>query len=133
MSEHPLPLPLARHQVEAILYLADRIAFVDLNISPTEKAAVHLLAEHAGEPEFRNEAWYERLSDEQACQRLDSEAARVGALVVLRYIVRCDSQVDAAECEYFQRLLDRLHVDSVQIPKDLAHHQRVALAYVGKS
>jgi len=132
MAEHALPEPLARHQVEAILYLADRIAFTDLNISATEKGTISLLAAHAGRPHFRGEPWYEHLSDDAACQRLDSAESRVGALVVLRFIVRCDSHVDAAECAYFQQIQERLKIDAVQIPKDLSHHQRVALAYLGK-
>ncbi len=132
MAEHPLPLPLARHQVEAVLYLAERIAFTDLNISNLEASTIAHLAARAGEPQFLNSSWYGQLTDGKACERLDSAEARVGALVVLRYVVRCDSNVDHAECEYFQRIQERLGVDVVQIPKDLDHHQRVAMAYLGK-
>jgi hypothetical protein len=132
MAERALPAPLARHQVEAVLYLADRIAFTDLDISSTEKGTIALLAAQAGRPHFRGEPWYEQLSDSAACDRLDSPEARTGALVVLRYVVRCDSHVDAAECAFFQQIQERLGVDAVQIPKDLDQHQRVALAYLGK-
>ncbi len=132
MAEHLLPAPLARHQVEAILYLADRIAFTDLTISSTEQGTIALLAGHAGQPMFREAPWYRHLSDDAACRRLDSQEARTGALVVLRYIVRCDARVDAAECAYFTQIQERLGVDAVQIPKDLAQHQRVALSYLGK-
>jgi hypothetical protein len=132
MAERPLPAPLVRHQVEAVLYLAERIAFTDLNISSTEEGAIAQLAAHAGLPNFLSEPWYGHLSDSAACDRLDTAEARTGALVVLRYVVRCDSRVDAAECAYFQQIQECLGVDAVQMPKDLDQHRRVALAYLGK-
>ena len=44
MADHPLPQPLGRPQVEAILYLAERMAFVDLRISTLEQSAILRLA-----------------------------------------------------------------------------------------
>jgi hypothetical protein len=132
MAEIALPSPLARHQVEAILYLADRIAFTDRNISSTEKGAIQLLAAQANQPQFRDQPWYQHFTDDAACDRLDTPEARIGALVVLRYVVRSDARVEAAEGEFFQQILERLHVDAVQIPKDINHHQKLALAYLGK-
>src|SRR5690348_5941523 len=132
MAEIPLPSPLTRQQVEAILYLADRIAFTDLSISASEKGAINLLAAHANQVRFRDVAWYRQLNDDSACHRLNTPEARTGALIVLRYIVRSDAHVDAAEGEFFQQMLERLDVDAVQIPRDITQHQRVALAYLAK-
>ncbi len=132
MAERSLPAALARHQVEAVLYLAERIAFTDLNISSTEEGTIALLATHAGLPNFRSETWYGHLTDRTACDRLDSPAARTGALVVLRYVVRCDSRVYDAECAYFQQIQERLGVNTVQLPKDLDQHKKLALAYLSQ-
>ena len=120
--------PLSDSQVEAVLYLADRMAFMDRQISAPERGTVDLLARVAGRSGFREETWYQRLSDASACQRLDTPQARQAAMMVMGLVLRSDLKQRAEECAYYREIDAKLGGAAAPYPNDVEEHRRMALA-----
>jgi hypothetical protein len=130
-----LPHPsaaLSDRQIEAVLYLADRMAFTDRQISAPERGMVDLLARQAGRAGFREQDWYQRLSDDGACERLNTSGARQAAMLVMGLVLRSDLKQRAEECAYYREINAKLGSAAVTFPPDLDEHRRQAMAAMGR-
>jgi hypothetical protein len=123
--------PLHRKYVEPILYLADRMAESDKELAAAERRTVDYLAENAKAKDFRRQKWYRELSDKSACERLDIDAAKLGALVVLTLVLKADVKKRPEEHTYFTRIRTLLGAPPIVVPVDLESHRKLALAYIG--
>src|SRR5262245_57030374 len=86
---HPPARALPRKYVEPIVYLADRMVGMGQG-GHKESGAFHLLAEAAGMRDYARQQWFRELNDQRACQRLDIDSARRGALVILALLIKTD-------------------------------------------
>jgi hypothetical protein len=123
--------PLHRKYVEPILYLADRMAESDKELAAAERRMVDFLADNAREKDFRRQKWYRDLSDKVACERLDIDAAKLGALVVLTLVLKSDVKKRPEEHTYFTRIRSQLGAPPIVVPVDLEAHRKLALEYIG--
>ena len=123
--------PLHRKYVEPILYLADRMAESDKELAAAERRMIDFLAEKSKQKDFRRQKWYRELSDKSACDRLDIDAAKLGALVVLTLVLKADVKKKAEEHTYFTRIRTQLGAPPIVVPADLEAHRRLALEYLG--
>ena len=126
---HP-PQPLPRKFIEPILYLAERMSLADGMMVPTERRMIEVLAEAAGTPDFREKHGYPTLTERQACEMLDEEAAKVGALVVISLVLKTDVQRKVVEQEFFHKIRNLLEAEPVTVPVELEAHKQLALQYV---
>lgn len=123
--------PLHRKYVEPILYLADRMAESDKELAAAERRMVDYLAENARVKDFRRQKWYRELNDKAACERLDIDTAKLGALVVLTLVLKSDVKKKPEEHSYFTRIRALLGAPPVVVPADLEAHRKLALEYIG--
>ena len=123
--------PLHRKYVEPILYLADRMAESDNELAAAERRMVDFLAANAKEKDFRRQKWYRELSDKSACERLDIDAAKLGALVVLTLVLKSDIKKKPEEHSYFTRIRTQLGAPPIVVPVDIEAHRKLALQYIG--
>ena len=123
--------PLHRKYVEPILYLADRMAESDKQLAAAERRMVDLLADNAKVKDFRRQKWYRELNDKTACERLDIDAAKLGALVVLTLVLKSDIKKKPEEHGYFSRIRALIGAPPIVVPVDLESHRKLALEYIG--
>jgi len=121
--------PLTRPQLEAILYLADRMCQADGEVVAAERKVINSLAEAANIRGFRQQKWYRDLTDETACDLLDLEVAKRGALVALTLVLKADLNRNSDEHGFFHKVRDRLATGPVTVPVDLKAHEELALEY----
>lgn len=126
---HP-PQPLPRKYIEPILYLAERMSMADGMMVPKERRMIETLAEAAGTADFREKHGYPNLTERQACEMLDEEAAKMGALVVISLVLKSDVQRKAVEQEFFHKIRTLLEAEPVTVPVELEAHKQLALQYV---
>ncbi|HEX7928476.1 MAG TPA: hypothetical protein VF678_12855 [bacterium] len=123
--------PLHRKYVEPILYLADRMAESDKQLAAAERRMVDELAANAKVKDMRRQKWYRDLNDKTACERLDIDAAKLGALVVLTLVLKADIKKKPDEHSYFTRIRTQLDAPPIVVPVDIDAHRKLALAYIG--
>src|SRR5262245_32421124 len=123
--------PLHRKYVEPILYLADRMAESDKQLAAAERRMVDELAVNAKVKDMRRQKWYRDLNDKTACERLDIDAAKLGALVVLTLVLKSDVKKKPEEHTYFSRIRTQLGAPPIVVPVDVESHRKLALEYIG--
>ena len=126
---HP-PRPLAKKYFEPILYLADRMAAADGEVVPKETKIIDSLAKAANMEKFRTSKGFRDLTQKKACELLDIEAAKRGALVILSLVLKSDLRRSDSEQEYFHRIRTLLATDAVTVPVELETHKKLALEYI---
>lgn len=121
---------LPKKYVEPILYLADRMSSADKHVVVKERSIIEDLAEAANRKNFRSERGFADLSEDKACQMLEIDAAKRGALVVMALVLKADlSRVDS-EHEYFRKIRAKLGAQPVTVPVGLEAHKQLALKYL---
>ena len=126
---HP-PRALAKKYFEPILYLADRMAAADGEVVPKETKIIDSLAKAANMEKFRTSKGFRDLTQKKACELLDIEAAKRGALVILSLVLKSDLRRSDSEQEYFHRSRTLLATDAVTVPVELETHKKLALEYI---
>ena len=126
---HP-PRALAKKYFEPILYLAERMASADGEVVPKENKIIDSLAKAANMEKFRASKGYRDLNQKKACELLDIEAAKRGALVILSLVLKSDLRRSDSEQDYFHRIRTLLATDSVTVPVELETHRKLALEYI---
>jgi hypothetical protein len=130
---HPLGRPptraLPRKYAEPILYLADRMSGMG-QAGSKERATLQHLAESAGLKDYGRQQWFRELNDQRACQRLDIESAKRGALVVLALLIKTDPQAADAHRAYFTKVRTLLGSEPITVPADVEEHRRMALGFL---
>ena len=125
---HP-PRPLAKKYFEPILYLAELMASADKEVVAKENRTIDSLAKAAKMENFRTSKGFRDLTQKKACEMLDIEAAKRGALVILALVLKSDLRRNDAEQEFFSRIRASLNTDGVTVPVDLETHRELALEY----
>ena len=120
---------LPRKYAEPILYLADRMAGMGQAGSKVRATLQHL-AEVAGLKDYGRQQWFRELNDQRACQRLDIESAKRGALVVLALLIKADPQATEAHRAYFTKVRTFLGAEPITVPADVEEHRRLALGFL---
>jgi hypothetical protein len=123
---HPLP----RKYVEPILFLAERMASMERVQPPPPQRMVDALAETVGQAGFRRERWFRELNDNRACERIDLETAKKGALVVLSLVLKADTNRGEEARAYFSKIRALLGAEPITVPADLADHKELTLKYL---
>lgn len=123
---HPLP----RSFVEPIIFLAEQMAKKDRILPPPKPRMVDQLADAVGlDPEQRRR-WFHDLDDDKACEKIDLESAKRGALVVLALVLKMDTNGGEEAQKYFTSIRKKLEMDSITVPADLEEHKELALEYL---
>ena len=125
---HP-PRPLAKKYFEAILFLADRMASADKEVVAKENKMIDSLAKAANMENFRTGKGFRELTQKKACEMLDIQAAKRGALVILALVLKADLRRSDEEQDFFSRIRTSLNTDAVTVPVDLETHKKLALEY----
>ena len=120
---------LPRKYVEPIVYLADRMVGMGQG-GHKERGTFHLLAEAAGMRDYARQQWFRELNDQRACQRLDIDSAKRGALVVLALLIKADPQAGEAHRAYFTKVRILLGAEPITVPADVEEHRRMALGFL---
>jgi hypothetical protein len=120
---------LPRKFAEPILYLADRMCGMG-QAGPMERGMLQHLAEAAGLKDYARQQWYRELNDQRACQRLDIDSAKRGALVVLALLIKCSAQAGEAHRNYFTKVRTLLGAEPITVPADVEEHKRLALGFL---
>ena len=122
--------PVRAEYLEPLLFLADRMATRDARQPPPERSMVDRLAEMAGAGNLRDSDGYRRLSVATACDRLATERARMGALVILALVMKSDTQGGESARAYFSEIRERLGMDAIAVPAAIEEHLGLALEYL---
>jgi hypothetical protein len=121
---------LAKKYVEPILYLADRMSAADKTIVVKERSIIEDMAEATNKKNFRSERGFADLTEDKACQMLDIDAAKRGALVVMALVLKADQARVDSEHEYFHKIRAKLGAEAVTVPVGLEAHKALALKYL---
>ncbi len=116
--------------LEPILYLADRMSASDGNVLASERRVIDELASAVNMKNFRHERSFRALDDETACKKLDLEAAKTAALVVISLVLKADMNRDANEHEYFRKIRTMMGAQPVTVPTDVNAHRELALEFL---
>jgi hypothetical protein len=120
---------LPRKYVEPIVYLADRMVGMGQG-GHKERGAFQLLADAAGMRDYARQQWFRELNDQRACQRLDIESAKRGALVVLALLIKSDPHAGETHRAYFTKVRTLLGAEPITVPADVEEHRRLALGFL---
>jgi hypothetical protein len=130
---HPHSRPpsraLPRKYAEPILYLADRMAGMGPGSAKARAVLTHL-AEAAGLKDYARQQWFRELNDTRACQRLEVDPAKRGALVVLALLIKVDEHAGESHRAYFTKVRTLLGSDPITVPADAEEHKRLALGFL---
>jgi hypothetical protein len=122
---------LPKRYVEAILYLADRMADADHEVAGTERRIINELALCAKIKDFRKAKWYRQMSDQAACDRLEADVAKNGAMVVMTLVLKADLKKRPEEHQYFTRIRQLLGAPPIVVPVEVEAHRALAREYMG--
>jgi hypothetical protein len=122
---HALP----RKFVEPILYLADRITHVGSGLREARNL-LRELAHSIGMGDYPEQHWFRELNDQRACEMLEVETAKKGALVLLSLLIKCDPKSGEAHRNFFTRLRTKMGADPVTVPVSIDQHRRLAESYL---
>ncbi|MCH7479668.1 MAG: hypothetical protein IIA14_16400 [SAR324 cluster bacterium] len=126
---HP-PQPLPRKYIEPILFLAERMSMADGMVVPKERRMIEILAEAAGTADFREKRGYPNLTERRACEMLDEEEAKMGALVVISLVLKADFERKGVEQEFFHKIRKLLEAEPITVPVEFEAHKQLALQYI---
>jgi hypothetical protein len=119
---------LPRKFIEPILYLGDRM--VGMGKAPGRNAVLEHLAEAAGLKEYFRQQWFREMNDHKACEKLDVDAAKKGALVVLALLIKTDPAATDVHRAFFTKVRTMLEAEPISVPADADEHKRLALGYM---
>lgn len=122
--------PLPRKYLLSILFLAERMAKSDGEVPVKERFMIDTLAEQVEMKDFREDKTYRLLSDQKACDNLDIDQAKEGALVVISLILKADGIRHPDEQAYFKKVRELLGAEPVMVPGELDAHKALALEYM---
>lgn len=132
-QKHPIHHPdhaVRAEHIEPILYLADRMATRNPMKPAPEKRMTDRLAEVAGAGNFRAHESYRRLTDAEACDRLNTQRACLGALVVLSLVMKTETEGGEAARGFFSDIRERLGMDPIAVPASVEEHFGLAMEYL---
>jgi len=121
---HALP----RKFIEPILYLGDRMVHVG-NGMRQARGILQELAGSAGMEDYPQQHWFRELNDQRACELLDVDTAKRGALVLLALLIKADPSSGEAHRNYFTRVRTKMGAEPVTVPVSLDQHRRLAASY----
>ena len=124
---HALP----RKFIEPILFLGDRLTHVGNRSMRDAKAALVEIARSVGLADYADQRWFRDMSDQRACELLDVDTAKRGALVLLALLIKTDPESGEAHRSFFTRIRTRLNADPVTVPVSLDQHRRLVDSYLG--
>ena len=122
--------PLREEVVLPILFLADRMAKVDESAVREEASVIDTLAEAAEMGDFREEPGYRLFGEDEACDALNAESAKTGALVLMSLVLKADCERAEPEHEFFTKIRTKLNAEPVTVPINIKAHRRLALSYL---
>ncbi len=123
---HPVP----HKYVEPILYLAERMSNQDKIVPPAGKRMVDELAEALQIKDFRRQPWFRSFNEQRACDLLDLETVKLGALVVLTLVMKVDTTRGDAAKAYFSKIRQTLGMEPISVPAELDVHKDLAFRYL---
>jgi hypothetical protein len=88
------------------------------------------LAEAAGLKEYAHQQWFKELNDHKACEKLDTDTAKRGALVVLALLIKTDPNAGDPHRSYFTKVRTLLGAEPITVPADRDEHKRMAIGYL---
>jgi hypothetical protein len=124
---HALP----RKFIEPILFLGDRLTHVGNRTMREAKAALNEIARSTGLADYAEQRWFRDLSDQKACEMLDIDTAKRGALVLLALLIKLDPESGDAHRTFFTRTRTRMNADPVTVPVSIDQHRRLVDSYLG--
>ena len=124
--QHPVP----RRYHEPIFYLATEMYAVDKILPVPESRGLDDIADTLSITDYRNKRWFRDLDDDLACSKIDSEVAKRGALVVLSYVLKRDTNGTEKARNFFSRIRRLLETEPVAMPADLDEHWRLVKEYL---
>ncbi len=119
-----------RKYVEPIMYLAERMSRMDRVPPGDVPYMVDQLADALHITDLRRQPWFRRMNDDAACEQLDLETAKKGALVVLALVMKADTERSEEAAAYFTRMREKMGAEPIAVPADLADHKDLALRYL---
>lgn len=123
---HPLP----RSYVEPIIFLADQMARKNRIIPVPENRMVDELADAAGIDTKQIKKWFHGMDDDDACEKIDLDLAKMGALVVMALVLKTDTTGGDEATAYFTMIRKKLGADPITVPSNLEAHKELALSYL---
>ena len=123
---HALP----RKYIEPILYLAERMSNQDKLVPAPGKRMVDQLAEALQIKDFRRQPWFRGMNEQRACELIDLETVKRGALVVISLVLKVDTTRGETAKAYFTKLREMLGTEPIAVPADLDAHHDLALRYL---
>jgi hypothetical protein len=94
------------------------------------RAVLQEVAQSAGMSGYTQQHWFRDLTDQRACELLDMETARRGALVLLALLIKSDPNAGEAHRAFFTRVRTRMGADPVSVPVSMEQHRKLAESYV---
>ena len=91
---------------------------------------VDALAEATGFHDIRRQRWYRELNDDKACNMIDLEAVKRGALVVLTLVMKSATTRGEAAKAYFSKIRNLLEAAPLPVPSDIGEHTQRPLRYL---
>lgn len=130
MPEFPTVSPLPREAVQAVLFLADKLALAQQQAVARDLRMVDALADAAGMATFRHQPWYRDLTEAGAVMRLRGERAKRVALEALALVLKTDLAGHPEEKAYFTELRLAMGAPPVRVPANLEAHKRRVFAHL---
>lgn len=123
---HPIP----RRYIEPIIYLAHRMAIMDKLSPPPEARMVDQLTEISHLENPKTQQWFRNLNDNVACEKLDLDTVKRGALVILCLVMKADTKMEDEAKGYFSKIRELLEAEPVTVPVELEDHKKLAVSYL---
>ncbi len=123
---HPLP----RRYIEPIIFLAHRMAAMDKLTPPPEPRMVDQLTDMSHVETPKDQRWFRDLNDNVACDKLDLDTVKRGALVILCLVMKADTEIGDEAKAYFSKIRGLLEAEPVTVPVELDDHKKLAVSYL---
>lgn len=123
---HPLP----RRYIEPIIFLAHRMASMDKLSPPSEQPMVNQLTDASHVENPKQQSWFRDLNDNVACDKLELDTVKRGALVILCLVMKSDTIMGDEAKGYFSKIRGLLEAEPVTVPVELEDHKKLAISYL---
>ncbi|HKI98359.1 MAG TPA: hypothetical protein VKB51_07795 [bacterium] len=123
---HALP----RKYIEPIMYLAERMSQQDKIVPAPGKRTVDQLAEALQLKDFRRQPWFRSFNEKRACEMIDLETVKRGALVIISLVMKADTTRGEAAKAYFHKVREMLETEPIAVPTELDAHRDLAMRYL---
>ena len=121
---------LPRNYVELILYLPQEMAKKDRILPVPETRMVDILSDQVGISPQQMKKWFHGMTDDEACEKIDSGLAKNGALVGLALVLKADTNGGEEASTYFTRIRNKLGAEPIKVPADPGELKELALSYL---